>query len=295
MRHAGTWVRGTAAAAALALCGCSLLGGTADAGNGVRTDPEPEAPLRSADTAFTSVDPTPTRGIAPAAPSSTVVAVLHVQIPAHDAASASNVWTHFNESRIDEEHARRLRANGIRVGVAHVSAFEPVRELLNTFARQRVSQTAPVNVPAGYPMLLEMDTEPRDQTIFCVAGDGLLSGGTWAASRSVIRLSYVPQSRESRRVRFVATPEIHQRAEGYRWVRTEAGEMQTANERCTVFTAATIELLLSADEFVLIAPSETIGVSGLIGGAVLTQQVEGETYHSYLFLRPEVANVAQRN
>lgn len=283
----------------------AVLGSVALAGGGCKgpaqgsdrpTQPEP-SPLKSADNAFTPAPapipagpaelPTPQRKMLK-------LAVLNIEIPARELAAAENIWAHINESQVDADTALRLSRNGLRVGVADVTAFDPIRVVLDSIPRHRVIQPPPLSVPAGLPLLLEMDTEPRDQTVFCVAADGILSGGTYAQSRNSIRVSYIALPGSTDRMRFFASPEIQQREDGFRWIRTEMGLWQQPNEQRFIVEAASFALDLRKGEMVIIAPTGAVGrATGLIGGALLGRDFEGERYYSFVFMRPEVSDVGQ--
>lgn len=260
--------------------------------------PGPESSeIRSADTAFTpdQANPPPATGLPQRRAGMLSLAVLNVEIPAKELDATANIWTHLNESQIDAETSLRLSRNGLRVGVASLSAYEPIRVILESIPRHRATQPPPLSVPAGLPLVLEMDAEPHDQTVFCVGTDGVLSGGTWTGSRSVLRVTYNALPRDARRMRFAASPEIVQREEGYRWIRTEAGLWQQPNEKRFVFEAAGFSVELDPGDFVLIGPSELSRSNGIVGGALLSREYEGERYYSIVFLRPQVSDVAERN
>ncbi|MFN0135934.1 MAG: hypothetical protein ACKVS9_07420 [Phycisphaerae bacterium] len=288
--------KGATCAVALALAGgCKLPGAATDSPQS--SQQSEQSPLRSADNAFTSADRGASVGRAAELPTERrnmlTLAVLHVEIPARELDAADNIWTHINESQIDADVGLRLSRNGLRVGVADLTAFEPIRVILDSIPRHRVTQPPPLSVPNGLPLVLEMDAEPRDQTIFCVAADGILSGGTYLQSRNSIRVTYGALPGESGRIRFYATPEIQQREDGFRWIRTEMGLWQQPNERRFVVEAASFGLELKKGEMVIIAPSRAGRAAGLVGETLLARDFEGERYYSFVFMRPEVSDVGQ--
>jgi hypothetical protein len=223
------------------------------------------------------------------------LAVLHILVPQGQEAAIEKVWNFLREDRLDAETRLRLSQNGLRVGVGHVQDWEPIRVALDAIEDHRVTSPGALSVPVGFPLALELDSEPRDQTLFYVGSDGFLSGSTWPHSRNVLRVTYAPDLHDVDRVWLFAVPEVHQRRDGWEWVRTEAGLWQVPRQVTQTFDAAGFALMLSPGEFALVAPSAQARIYGLLGGAFLTRASEGERYNSYVFLRPEVRHVGQHD
>jgi hypothetical protein len=224
-----------------------------------------------------------------------VLGVLSVQIPEKEAAAAMRIWEHVREEMLDAETRLRLSDNGFRAGIGHVKHWEPIRAVLDGIAGHKVVQTVPLRVPAGFPLALELDTEPREQTLFHVGKDGVLRGGTFPASRNALRVAYGPDVRRAERIRMAICPEVQQKQEGWRWVRTEEGLWQVPRQETNPFDDVTFDVSLARDEFLLVAPSESARLRGLIGRAMFTTEFEGTSYFTYVFLRPEVPDVGQRD
>jgi hypothetical protein len=199
----------------------------------------------------------------------------------------------LREDVLDDETRLRLRQNGLRVGVGHAQWWEPIKVAMEAIEDHRVTFATSIRVPIGFPLSLELDSEPREQTLFCVGSDGVLSGTTWPDSRNVLRVVYGPDPRDAERVLLLAVPEVHQRREGWEWVRTESGLWQVPRQSMQRFEAAGFTLPLGPGEFVLVAPSENARIVGLLGQAFLTRASEGRRYNSYVFLRPEARQVGQ--
>lgn len=224
-----------------------------------------------------------------------VLAVLSVQIPEKEQAAAMRVWDHIREEMLDADTRLRLSDNGFRAGIGHVQHWAPIRAVLDSIPGHRLIQTVPLRVPAGFPLALELDNEPRDQTLFHVGKDGVLRGGTYPATRNVLRVAYGPDVRRAERIRMAVAPEVQQKQEGWRWVRTEEGLWQVPRQHNSPFDEVTLDVSLAHDEFLLIAPSESARLRGLIGRAMFTSDFEGASYFTYVFLRPEVPDVGQRD
>lgn len=248
------------------------------------------------DSAFTLVNADGTAQVTLQAPRLVhELAVLHVLVPEQGEVTVEKIWNFLREDAFDAETQQRLRQNGLRVGVGHAQWWAPIKAALDGIDDHRVTFAQSVRVPVGFPLSLELDSEPRGQTLFYVGSDGIISGDTWPDSRNVLRVSYVPDLHDADNVVVQVVPEVHQRQAGWEWVRTEAGLWEVPRQSKQTFHAAGFALTLSPGEFVLVAPSENSRIYGLLGRAFLTRECEGRHYSSYVFLRPEARHVGQHD
>lgn len=233
------------------------------------------------------------RSAAPSAPvhRNLKVATVHIQVPLRRGAEADKIWSHIREDVIDADTLVRLERNGFRIGVASVEWWDSIRSTLDGIEGMRVLVATPIEVPIGFPVAMELDLAPRDQTLFCVGLDGVLSGGSWPASRNVLRVLYGVDSKDSERIKLQLAPEVHQSMEGWEWTRTEEGVWQTPKRTRREITPAAVAVSLAQDEFVALAPSGSANVPGLIGSAFLMSELEGVSYRSYVFLRPDAGAI----
>jgi hypothetical protein len=283
-----------ATAAALLLAGCQSI-------SPKWYQPEQAAPdstteIEDADTGFTLVraDRLPQQIIEP--PRLVYeLAVLHVLVPQGQEAAMEKVWNFLREDALDADTQLRLRQNGLRVGIGHAQWWEPIKLALEAIEGRQVPFEAAVRAPVGFPLSLELDSEPREQTLFYVGPDGILSGDTWPDSRNVLRVAYAPDPHDADRITLLAVPEVRQKRDGWEWVRTEVGLWQVPRQAMQSFDIAGFAVTLSPGEFVLVAPSEAAHVYGSLGGAFLTRQSQEQHYSSYVFLRPEARHVGQHD
>lgn len=222
-----------------------------------------------------------------------VLNVLHVRVPRAARAQARPVWNHLREDVVDAALGERLARNGLRIGVGSAPAWSAVKAALDAIDGAQAAALDPVRVPAGYPLALELDTRPREQTLFFVADDGVLTGETWPHSRNVLRVHYELNREHPETVRLVVVPEVRQRLEGWRWVRSEAGLAQVPQYGGRAFGAAGFALDLAPGQFLMVAPGEQADTYGLVGGAFLTCEDPEQRTDSYVFLRADVNHVAQ--
>ena len=147
----------------------------------------------------------------------------------------------------------------------------------------------------AFPLALELDERPREQTLFFLGDDGILTGETWPQSRNVLRVSYEISPANPERVRVAVVPEVRQRLDGWRWVRSGAGLAQVPQYSGRAFGAAGFTVDLEPGEFLLVAPGPQADLYGMVGGAFLSSEREGERCDSYVFLRADMNHVAFRN
>ncbi len=224
-----------------------------------------------------------------------VLTVLLIRIPHAARAAAEPLWSHLREDLFDAGTAERLTQNGLRVGIGNRQWWEAVKAVLDSIPGVQTVPLDPVRLPANYPLALELDRGPREQTLFFVAEDGVLTGETWPASRNVLRISYDVDLANPERVRLAVVPEVRQRTDELRWVRTPGGFAQQAQAGGRAFPAAGLVAYLEPGEFLLIAPGREADAYGIVGGAFLTALAEGERLDAYVFLRADVNHVACRN
>jgi len=221
-----------------------------------------------------------------------VLSVLHVQIPHEHRQQAEPLWNHLREDLFGSAVVLRLRRNGLRVGVGNAQWWDAVKATLDAIDGVRSVELDPVRLPANYPLALELDQQPREQTLFFVGEDGILSGDTWPLARTVLRLSYDLNLQNPDRVRLTIVPEVRQRLEGWRWVQRAGKLTREPRYSGRAFPAASFTAELEPQEFLLLAPGPRADLWGLIGGALLTSDVDGQRFDSYLFLRADLNHVS---
>lgn len=266
----------------------AALGLALGCGPGGPFAPRSPAALPDADTAFTSPENTrrsdpragPRRG-------NLQVSVLSIQVPTRALASVASVWDHLREDVIPGDTALRLRDNGLRVGISALRWWDTVKGIFEAVDGHRVLNTGPVLMQRGVPLQLDLDAAARDQTVFYLANDGILSGHTLRASRNTLRLNWLPDPAGAERVRVAFTPLVRQEGVGWRWVKTDTGVAQAPGDQERVYDAAAFAVSASPEEFILLAPGENARLFGMLGGVLLSGDVDGIPHSTFIFLRPE--------
>lgn len=221
--------------------------------------------------------------------------MLHVQTPRAHLARVEKIWSYVREDAISAVEARRLQRNGMRVGIGRDESWAEIQDVLATIPGVRHVALPPVRVPPNYPLALELDREPRTQTLFHVGEDEILTGESWPDSRNVLRISYALDLARVSGVRLMVVPEVRQRREGWKWVVTDAGVAQVPHYAGRAFATAGFTVALSPGEFLVIAPNRDATAYGLLGGAFLTSEADGQRLDSLVLIRADVSNVARRD
>ena len=217
--------------------------------------------------------------------------VLQVRVPTAKRAATEPIWTYAREDVLDAETHRRLRENGIRVGVARTDWWEGMRTTLDGIEGREVHEIEPLRLPFGFPLGLELDDGPHDQTLFYLNSEGALTGHTWNQSRNFLRVSYTLDPARRGRVRLQIVPEVRQRKPGFDWVRTEGGYAQQPRVDGMAFDQAGFTLPLDPDEVLILAPNDNANAFGIIGGAFLTESTQERGYDRFVLIRPDTRYV----
>jgi hypothetical protein len=214
--------------------------------------------------------------------------ILHVQTPRAARAAAAGVWDLVREDALDSGTVARLNSNGVRVGIGQIARWDAVKDIFNASEKSRVYELPPLRNRPGVPLALSLDTSPHDQTIFFLDDDGILSGASWPASQKVLRVSYGLDMQQRETVRLMVVPEIRQELSPALSYTKGEGWAAGPRREGRAYASAAFEVPLSSEEFVLIGPGEKADVFGIVGGAFLTDLLNGERYDAYVFIRAEV-------
>ncbi len=220
---------------------------------------------------------------------------LHVQAPRTQLDRVETIFGYLREDKLSTTETRRLRGNGIRVGIGRDESWSAIEDVLRSIPDVRHVAAPPVRIPPNYPLALELDRGPRTQTLFHVGEDDILTGESWPDSRNVLRISYSIDLTRVGSLLLMVVPEVRQRREGWKWISTDAGVAQAPNFRGRAFGAAGFNVSLAPGEFVVIAPNRDATAFGLLGGAFLTSDADGQRFDSLILIRADINHVARRD
>lgn len=217
--------------------------------------------------------------------------VLQVRVPSESRKNCEPLWTYVREDVLDAEVHRRLRENGMRVGVSRLEWYEPIRGVLSAVPEHVINDPEPFRLPFGFPLGLELDRGPHDQTLFFLNEDNALVGETWEASRNQLRISYVLDASKKGRIRLEVVPQVRREASGPSLGDPADGFSPKPRTEGRAFDQAGFYLTMDADEILVLAPNENATAYGIIGGAFLTEKSDERGYDRYIMIRPEVRYV----
>ncbi len=214
--------------------------------------------------------------------------VVHVQAPVEELPRTEDIWKLFREDIGSADDRLRLESNGMRAGIGRVEWWDDVRNALESIEGRQAATIGPLRLPLNYPLGLELDTEPHDQTLFVVGDDGVVRGATWPQSRNLLRVMARIDPRRPDEMMISVTPEIRRELEGFEWVRTEMGLQQRRKAESRAFESAAFTATMRVGDYLLLAPSAGGLLEGLLGAAFLTREIDGRKHASLVLLRPRV-------
>ncbi|MCA9244773.1 MAG: hypothetical protein KDA32_12495, partial [Phycisphaerales bacterium] len=191
--------------------------------------------------------------------------VVHVQAPVQELPRVEEIWKLFREDIGSADDRLRLETNGIRAGVGRVEWWDDVRNGLEAIEGKQAATIGPLRLPLNFPLGLELDTEPHDQTLFVVGDDGVVRGATWPQSRNLLRVYAQVDPRRPDEMIIRVTPEIRRELEGYDWIRTDVGLQQRKKAESQAFESASFTATLRDGDYLLVAPSAAGTAEGLLG------------------------------
>lgn len=219
-----------------------------------------------------------------------LIRVLHVQIPRDQRAAAAGVWATLREASFDSQTLWRLNRNGWRVALGRTERWDEIEAALAAVPGGRRHEYPPLRTPAGVPLTLRIDAQPKEYTVFYIGTDGILSGETWTASERVLRLTYGLDIARGGRIIIEVVPELW-RSGGIDLTHTEAGLVIGPRRDGRAFGVAALSVSLGTNDFLLIGPGRRADVYGLLGGTFLQDTIDERSFDSYLFIRADVSYV----
>lgn len=219
--------------------------------------------------------------------------VLRARVPEGVFSRSPRIWNHLDGEVIPAETARLLALNGFRTARGRVDAWMPIKALLDS-EKDVTSTQSKLRASNGFPLILELDSEPRDRTFFLFRPSGHLAGADYPQSVSSFRVEYtVPPTAPSELVVEVM-PEI-------RLTETRRPPPMTVDEFLgprteqisRVIRELTFKMQLAPEEFFVIGPSESVHSGHRIGALMLCEEQEGRRYESMYFVTPRVVSTGR--
>jgi len=273
-----------------------------DSANSADTNTSPEAPI--ANTSTDAVERPDSLGPAemsgPQASDEPKVltlqvefSVLRARVPEGVFSRSAKIWNHLDPEIIPAETSRLLARNGLRVARGHVDAWMPIKALLDS-EKDVTSSQSRMRVSNGFPLMLELDSAPRDQTCFLFRSNGHLAGASYPQSVNSFRVEYTIPPTAPGEVVVDVMPEIRLTETRRPPPRTVEEFLGPRTEQVSrVVRELAFKVQLGAEDFFVVGPSESVHSGHLVGTLMLCEELEGRRYESMYFVTPRVMSTGR--
>ncbi|MEP0843074.1 MAG: hypothetical protein HRF43_10230 [Phycisphaerae bacterium] len=212
--------------------------------------------------------------------------VLRTQAPVGTFSQSDKIWNHLDEKVVPAELAAVLQKNGLRIGRGKMSAWHPIKAILDLEKAVQAFQNG-ITLHNGLPLTIELDQRPQDQSPFVYRPDGTLRGLRLTAGMNLLRIEYAIPVTHPDSVLIEMMPETRLEAPEPRL--TVNGWTQRPPVRPSeIFRELSVRMLVGPDEFVAVGPSSAVTMPHTLGALMLIDQVENQPRESVLFITPRV-------
>jgi hypothetical protein len=219
-------------------------------------------------------------------------AILRVRAPAGTFSDSEKLWNPVNEEVLPAPTQLLLRNNGLRIGVGKQASWPQIKAALDA-EKVEVSQDAQV-MQNGVPLSIELNGQPRDQTLFLIRSDGTMPGASFPQSTNALRVEYWIPPNASTSVMMELIPEIQMaRALGQSALAVAALRNPTAAAPSRLFRELAARIPVGPDEFLVIGPSAAARQNRLIGSLMLGEEIDGRQLESMCYITPRILSAAQ--
>jgi hypothetical protein len=219
--------------------------------------------------------------------------VLRTTAPEGVFSESLKIWNHLDSQAIPAAKARLLAKNGVRVGRGHIDTWIPIKALLDAEEGVMSSQSR-IRVSNGYPLILELDAAPRDQTFFLFRPSGHLAGADYPGSVNIIRVEYTIPPTAPGNVVVEVMPEVRlteaRRAEPEKLQDLFGPKTEKVSR---IVRELAFKTQLGPDEFLVVGPNEAAHSGHLIGSLMLCEQRDGVGYETMYFITPRVVSTGR--
>jgi hypothetical protein len=169
----------------------------------------------------------------------------------------------------------------------------PIKALLDS-EKDVTSSQSQLRASNGFPLMLEPDATPRDQTFFLFRPSGHLAGADYPQSVNNFRVEYTVPPTAPSEVVVEVMPEIRLTEARRPPPATVEEFLGPRTEQVSrVIRELTFKMQLGPEDFFVIGPSESAHSGHLIGSLMLCEQQEGRRYESMYFVTPRVMSTAR--
>ena len=284
------WLAG---AGLLGAAGCESAGWNLAQDTG--GDPEAASEMAPAPALSTHEGSDPEAGPDPSSRRVRPVVVLHItfdilraRVAAGVFSESGRIWNHLDEKAIPADLALMLQRNGLRVARGKEDSWPPIKALLEEQERVETSSDR-VSISNGLPLMVELDSRPRDQVFFMFRADGTLGGASFPDSTNVLRIEYDISLARASALQVKVMPEIRLPRRPPRLRPGEPNPFGVPWEQpARVLRELAFEMEIGPDEFFVIGPGPTTEQEHLAGSLLLREEIDGRPLESMYFITPRV-------
>lgn len=210
--------------------------------------------------------------------------VTQIKLPLKDVQNSRKIWNHVDELRVDTTLSAHLARNGIRVGVATMSAWGPIRAILEVVeAELRRDELVP---PRGLALAISLGSLIDGDSVFTYSRSGRLIGKTFRGGEKVIDLEYVHHPQFGGAIDVSVRWEIRRDRNEVSW-ESRGGTIQPApTVDRHLFNDLAVQLTLNPNEFLVIGLGADAKNPYLVGPRFLSSDRAGERTETMLMIRP---------
>lgn len=216
---------------------------------------------------------------------------LRVRATAGTFSKSEKLWNPVNEDSLPVDVQLLLRNNGLRVGVAKESSWPQIKAALEA-EKVEVSQDSQT-LQNGIPLSIELNAQPRDQTLFLIRSDGTMPGAAFPQSTNALRIEYWIPPNDPKSVIVELIPEIRlQRPTGQDNLAMALGNPAVLPPSRPLRELAA-RMRIGPDEFLVLGPSMVAQQPHLIGAMLLAEEIDGRKMESMCYITPKIITAGQ--
>jgi hypothetical protein len=218
--------------------------------------------------------------------------VLRARVPAGVLSDSERVWSQLDTAAIPADSAAMLQPNGLRAARGKLSAWPAIKQIIEKEEHVEIAQNG-MPLRNGAPLVIEPESQPKEQTLFLIRRDGKPAGASFPRSTNVLRVDYGIPVTNPNAVMIEVFPEIRLHGVPVRprltlngWV-DEQLELPHRSLRELM-----VRIEIGPDEFLVIGPSSAAHQAYLPGTLLLCEQIDGKAWESVYFITPKVVSSA---
>lgn len=216
--------------------------------------------------------------------------VTQIDLPLDGVQESRKIWNHVDETRVEARLAAHLARNGLRVGAAGPSTWEPIRAILDAVGAQaRRDQLVPSR---GLPLAIQLGSLEEGASLFAYAKDGRLVGKTFPGGDEILDVEYAYHPEFGGTVDLGLSWEIRRDQGELAWETRDGVVRQAPAFDRHVFTDLHALVTLHPSEFLVIGLSAEARNKYLIGRRFLSSERAGKNFETMLMITPKAVEAA---